>query len=77
MLRDGKNQNIDVTLGEQQNAKTKAESLHQGLSGAELSNTTDSDPIQGVKVTEVQKGSAAESYQLQKTTLSLALTVSG
>ncbi|QKU57120.1 DegQ family serine endoprotease [Vibrio cholerae] len=66
VLRDGKNQNIDVTLGEQQNAKTKAESLHQGLSGAELSNTTDSDPIQGVKVTEVQKGSAAESYQLQK-----------
>lgn len=36
------------------------------MSGAELSNTTDSDPIQGIKVTEVQKGSAAESYQLQK-----------
>ncbi|MBU5861012.1 PDZ domain-containing protein, partial [Vibrio cholerae] len=40
--------------------------LHQGLSGAELSTNTDSDPIQGVKVTEVQTGSAAESYQLQK-----------
>lgn len=66
VLRDGKTQNFEVTLGEQQHSKTKADSLHQGLSGAEFINTNESDPIQGVKVSEVQQGSAAESYQLQK-----------
>ena len=30
--------------------KAKAETLHEGLKGAELSNTTPSDAIQGVKV---------------------------
>ncbi|KQH86177.1 DegQ family serine endoprotease [Vibrio furnissii] len=66
VIRDGKEKNYEVTLGEQSNNKTKADKLHQGLSGAELSNTTASDVIQGVKVTSVAKDSPAEGYQLQK-----------
>ncbi len=66
IIRDGKEKTYDVTLGEASNSKTKADKLHKGLEGAELSNTTSSDPIKGVKVTSVTKGSPAESYQLQK-----------
>ncbi|WP_275724387.1 DegQ family serine endoprotease [Vibrio furnissii] len=66
VIRDGKEKNYEVTLGEQSNNKTKADKLHQGLSGAELSNTTANDVIQGVKVTSVAKDSPAEGYQLQK-----------
>ncbi|MDE1252517.1 DegQ family serine endoprotease [Vibrio aestuarianus] len=65
VMRDGKSETFKVTLGEN-NTKTKAEQLHEGLTGAELTNTTDSDPIAGVKVTNIEKGSAAEAYQLQK-----------
>lgn len=65
VMRDGKSERFKVTLGEN-NTKTKAEQLHEGLTGAELTNTTDSDPIAGVKVTNIEKGSAAEAYQLQK-----------
>jgi serine protease Do/serine protease DegQ len=65
VLRDGKEMEFNVTLGEQSDAKTQAKSLHKGLSGAELSNTTVNDPIQGVKVIAVEKGSVAESYQLE------------
>ncbi|SHO55347.1 Do family serine endopeptidase [Vibrio quintilis] len=66
ILRDGKSMTFDVTLGEQNETKTKAENLHKGLAGAELSNTIDSDSIQGVKVTKVAKDSPAERYQLQE-----------
>lgn len=66
VVRDGKTENYKVTLSEQTENKTKADSLHEGLAGAELSNTTDSDTIQGVKVTKVEKGSPAEAYQLQQ-----------
>ncbi|XAW90717.1 Do family serine endopeptidase [Vibrio sp. CDRSL-10 TSBA] len=66
IVRDGKSRNFDVTLGEQSNAKTKADKLHEGLTGAELSNTTDQDPIEGVKVTSVEKDSPAANYQIEK-----------
>lgn len=66
IVRDGKSRDFDVTLGEQSNAKTKADKLHEGLSGAELSNTTDQDPIEGVKVTSVAKDSPAANYQIEK-----------
>lgn len=65
VLRDGEAIKFDVTLGEQTDAKTQAKSLHEGLTGAELSNTTSSDSVQGVKVTAVEKGSSAESYQME------------
>ncbi|PJC85530.1 serine endoprotease DegQ [Vibrio sp. HA2012] len=65
VIRDGKAKDFDVVLGEATETKTKADNLHDGLSGAELTNTTDSDPVEGVKVTSVAQGSKAESYQLQ------------
>ncbi|MDC5704447.1 Do family serine endopeptidase [Vibrio europaeus] len=66
VVRDGKKKSFDVTLGEQTNIKTTADKLHEGLSGAQLTNTNASDSAQGVKVTSVEKGSNAEAYQLQK-----------
>lgn len=66
IVRDGKSRSFDVTLGEQSNAKTKADKLHEGLTGAELSNTTDQDPIEGVKVASVEKDSPAANYQIEK-----------
>ena len=66
VVRDGKNKIFDVTLGESTNSKTKAEKLHEGLTGAELTNTTSNDPATGVKVSSVAQGSPAEAYQLLK-----------
>ncbi|WP_261885918.1 Do family serine endopeptidase [Vibrio pomeroyi] len=66
VVRDGKSKTFDVTLGESTNNKTQAEKLHEGLAGAELTNTTDSDSATGVKVSSVAQGSPAEAYQLLK-----------
>ncbi|MDF2153295.1 Do family serine endopeptidase [Vibrio sp. CAU 1672] len=66
VVRDGKQKTFDVTLSESSSVKAKAENLHKGLTGAELSNTTPSDPIQGIKVTDVAENSPAAQYQLQK-----------
>ncbi|CAK2990881.1 periplasmic serine endoprotease DegP [Vibrio crassostreae] len=66
VVHDGKNKTFDVTLGESTNNKTQAEKLHEGLAGAELTNTTDSDSATGVKVSSVAQGSPAEAYQLLK-----------
>jgi serine protease Do/serine protease DegQ len=66
VIRDGKQKSYDVTLGEQKDSMLKADALHEGLSGADLTNTTANDPIQGVKVANVATGSPAEGYQLQK-----------
>jgi serine protease Do len=64
LIRDGKEKSFDVTLGEQANMKTTADKLHEGLAGAQLSNTNSSDKVHGVKVTAVEAGSNAEAYQL-------------
>ncbi|WP_159655032.1 DegQ family serine endoprotease [Vibrio atypicus] len=66
IIRDGKAKDFDVTLGEMQNAKASADKLHEGLTGAELSNTNSSDSIQGIKVTSVEQGSNADNYQLEQ-----------
>ncbi|MCG9552208.1 DegQ family serine endoprotease [Vibrio sp. Isolate31] len=66
VVRDGKNKTFDVTLGESTSSKTKAEKLHEGLTGAELTNTTSNDTTTGVKVSSVAQGSPAEAYQLLK-----------
>ncbi|CDU03706.1 Do family serine endopeptidase [Vibrio coralliirubri] len=66
VVRDGKSKTFDVTLGESTNNKTQAEKLHEGLAGAELTNTTESDSTTGVKVSSVAQGSPAEAYQLLK-----------
>lgn len=65
IIRDGKEKSVKVTLGEQENVKASADKLHQGLTGATLTNTNASDSVQGVKVSSVETGSPAEAYQLQ------------
>ncbi|WP_260259804.1 Do family serine endopeptidase [Vibrio intestinalis] len=66
VFRDGKHKTYNITLGEQIDIKTSAKKLHDGLTGAELTNTTSNDAIAGVKISSVAQGSAAEAYQLQK-----------
>jgi Do/DeqQ family serine protease len=66
VIRDGERKTFDVTLGEIAEVKTQAKKLHDGLTGAELTNTNESDTAEGVKVTIVEEGSRAASYQLQK-----------
>ncbi|MCX2757500.1 Do family serine endopeptidase [Vibrio sp. Sgm 22] len=66
VVRDGNSKTFDVTLGESTNNKTQAEKLHEGLAGAELTNTTESDSATGVKVSSVAQGSPAEAYQLMQ-----------
>lgn len=66
VIRDGKSKTIEATLLEATETKTKAESLHKGLTGAELSNTTDADAVQGVKVTSIAEGSPAQAFELQE-----------
>ncbi|WP_224055456.1 Do family serine endopeptidase [Vibrio penaeicida] len=66
VIRDGKNKTFDATLQEAGDNKTRADKLHGGLAGAELSNTDNSDPLSGVKVTSVEKGSPADAYQLKE-----------
>ncbi|WP_104401401.1 Do family serine endopeptidase [Vibrio penaeicida] len=66
VIRDGKNKTFDATLQEAGDNKTRADKLHEGLAGAELSNTDNNDPLSGVKVTSVEKGSPADAYQLKE-----------
>jgi serine protease Do len=66
IVRDGDKQSVTAVLGEQTDVKTTADKIHEGLAGAELTNTNASDSIQGVKVSAVEKGSTAEAYQLKK-----------
>lgn len=65
VVRDGDKKSFDVTLGESQMQQAKADQIHKGLTGAELSNATKADGSTGVKVTSVAEGSPAQSYQLQ------------
>jgi Do/DeqQ family serine protease len=65
IIRDGKEKSYDVTLTEAAKPVTKAETLHDGLKGAELVNTTKQDAVEGVKVKSVAENSPAASYELQ------------
>lgn len=73
VLRDGKQQSFNVTLGEAQQHKAKAEKIHDGLTGADLVNTNSSDRISGVKVADVAENSPAARYQLQKDDIIIAV----
>ncbi len=66
VIRDGVNKTFEATLQESSDNKTRADKLHEGLAGAELSSTGSNDPLQGVKVSNVEKGSPADRYQLKK-----------
>lgn len=66
LIRDGKEKTVTATLKEAEQIKAQAENLHNGLKGAELQNTTQSDPVKGVKISNVEKTSMAQRYGLQK-----------
>ncbi|MCG9789593.1 Do family serine endopeptidase [Vibrio mediterranei] len=66
IVRDGKDKSFDVTLTEATKTITKADKLHEGLTGAEFANTDKSDPVEGVKVKSVAEGSPAAQYQLEQ-----------
>ncbi|XDF77384.1 Do family serine endopeptidase [Aliivibrio fischeri] len=66
LIRDGKEKTVTATLKEAEQIKAQAENLHNGLKGAELQNTTQSDPVKGVKISNVEKASMAQRYGLQK-----------
>ncbi len=66
LIRDGKALTKTVTLGEAEQIQASASDLHPGLEGAKFSNTDSSDPIAGVKIAEIAKGSPAAQYQLEQ-----------
>ncbi len=61
LIREGKTRTVTATLKDADQAKTKAESLYDGLKGAELENAT-----QGVLVSAVESNSLAARYGLKK-----------
>ncbi|EPE37778.1 protease [Candidatus Photodesmus katoptron] len=73
IIRNGKFKQFNVTLSEESLNKTSAGNLHEGLTGAELANTTEKDFIQGVKITSVSQGSNAEAYQLKPNDIIIAV----
>ncbi|MDO6499738.1 Do family serine endopeptidase [Photobacterium sanguinicancri] len=66
VVRDGKKKEFNVTLHESAQTKVKADNLHKGLAGAEFANTTSSDGVKGVKVTNLEERSMAARYGLKK-----------
>ena len=64
-LRDGKENNVKVTLQSDDQSKTSAKSLLPSLNGAEFANY-DAKGVKGVEITNVEKGSIAESRGFKK-----------
>lgn len=64
-LRDGKENNVKVTLQSDDQSKTSAKSLLPSLNGAEFANY-DAKGVKGVEITNVEKGSIAESKGFKK-----------
>ncbi|CAI2928912.1 serine endoprotease DegQ [Serratia entomophila] len=66
LLRDGKPQEVSVTLDNSESASTNAETLSPALQGVSLSNGALPSGDKGVKVDNVDKGSTAAQIGLQK-----------
>ena len=66
LLRDGKPQEVSVTLDNSESASTNAETLSPALQGVSLSNGALPSGDKGVKVENVDKGSTAAQIGLQK-----------
>lgn len=64
-LRDGKENNVKVTLQSDEQSKTSAKSLLPTLNGAEFANYNNKN-IKGVEIVQVEKGSVAESRGFRK-----------
>ena len=66
LLRDGKPQEVSVTLDNSESASTNAETLSPALQGVSLSNGALPTGDKGVTVENVDKGSTAAQIGLQK-----------
>ncbi|AVJ19444.1 serine endoprotease DegQ [Serratia rhizosphaerae] len=66
LLRDGKQQEVSVTLDNSETASTSAETLSPALQGASLSNGALPGGEKGVKIDNVGKGTPAAQMGLQK-----------
>jgi serine protease DegQ len=66
LLRDGKPQEVSVTLDNSEGASTNAETLSPALQGVSLSNGAIPSGDKGVKIDRVDKGSVAAQIGLQK-----------
>ena len=66
LIRDGKEQVVDVTLKQAEKQAAKASELHPALKGATLANTEKGHQPTGVEVTDVQPRTPAASAGLRK-----------
>lgn len=66
LIRDGKEQVVDVTLKQAEKQAAKASELHPALKGATLANTEKGHKPTGVEVTDVQPRTPAASAGLRK-----------
>jgi serine protease DegQ len=66
IIRDGKQQNVKVTLKQSDTSNTPLKPLHPALEGAKLENTKQGQQPQGVEVTDVAQRSPAASIGLRK-----------
>ncbi|MBM7455514.1 serine protease DegQ [Oceanisphaera litoralis] len=66
LFRDGKEQQVEVTLSRADEENIQANTLNESLEGALLAQTSDEDRVQGVKVAEVTPRSPAAMSGLEK-----------
>ncbi|MDX1265775.1 MAG: Do family serine endopeptidase [Oceanisphaera sp.] len=66
LFRDGKEQQVEVTLSRADEESIQANTLNESLEGAQLAQTSSEDKVQGVKVAEVTPRSPAAMSGLEK-----------
>ncbi len=66
LFRDGKEQQVEVTLSRADEENIQAKTLNESLEGALLAQTSGEDKVQGVKITEVTPRSPAAMSGLEK-----------
>ena len=66
LFRDGKEQQVEVTLSRADEENIQANTLNESLEGAMLAQTSGEDKVQGVKITEVTPRSPAAMSGLEK-----------
>ncbi|MFD1006925.1 Do family serine endopeptidase [Oceanisphaera ostreae] len=66
LFRDGKEQQVEVTLAHADNESVAADTLNESLKGATLSKVDSKDDVKGVKITEVTPRSPAARSGLEE-----------
>lgn len=66
LFRDGKKEEVDVTLARAEDENVDADTLNEALQGATLAKTGSEDGIEGVKITEVTPRSPAARAGLEQ-----------